>query len=210
MDPRSIGPRLLPILLLVVVAGAVGPFASSAPATAAIVQEDETGPTGDPDESEAVDASPGLVAEGVGLAVRLDAGVCATRDANTTAFALTAAVPAGQGAAGDVFVSETEIAVPLGDLLARPHVITVDLDDADLSVPVACAAVEGTVAGGKLVVGLQAADTEELAGIVVLTGTASGTATVVSAYVILAGDTAGDRDEPDLDGADGEGGEGGV
>jgi len=62
------------------------------------------------------------------------------------------------------------------------------------------------VAGGRLVVGLRAAEIGGLAGIVVLTEVEGG-ATSVESYLILGGDPGAGTDTGDEDGADGADGE---
>jgi hypothetical protein len=202
MHSVRIGARLARAVLLVVVAVSVAGFVAGSVASAAYVQDEE----GDGDAGAASEVE----AQGGVLRVRIDAGACDTPDANTPVVDLTDAASVGGSAAGEVYTSETEIPVPLADLLGQPHALSIELDDAEFAIPIACAAVEGTVAGGKLVVGLLAADSGELTGIAVLRETNGGTTTLVETYVILTSDTGevvdGEDGDDEEDTVDGEGG----
>lgn len=200
----TVGARLLHAVVLGLIVAVAAPIAPLFSATATIVQTDAV-EGGDPDDEGGDDALPGLAIGEDGLTVTIEAGSCATRAENTVAVPLAAAAAIGPSAAGDVFVSDTEIAVALNDLLAQPHAIAVDVDAAGLSVPVACGDVAGTVAGGRLVVGLRSAEIGGLTGLAVLTEVEGG-ATSVESYLILAGEPGAGTEGGD-EGGDSEDGE---
>ncbi len=204
------GARFSQAVLLVIVAVFAAPLVSNSVAMAALVQDDEDEADTNAEGTEGADANAEIVTLSSTLSVSIVAGACDTPDANTPTFELPDAAPVGVSAAGETYTSEGDISVPLGDLLAVPQVFALGMDDVDLDIPIACTAIDGTVAGGKLIIGLLAVDGGDLIGIAVLSETGGGTATHVETYVVLSSDAGGDVGSEDGDDeedtVDGEGG----
>lgn len=200
MRPLSLTLRLV-IALGLVFALAVVTFAPAPRAvTGAPLVQDDDDPDDDPDDDATVEAAAG------GFPARIAAGACDALGADP-AFALTNVTPRGEGGAGRIFVSASDVAATLDDLLAAPHAISVIAGGADLVTILACGDLIGSVVDGQLVVPLRAANDDDLAGIAVLD--AADGEVHVELYLVLTGDTAVDDDGDDDETFDDDG-DGGV
>jgi hypothetical protein len=181
------------VLVLVVAGAAAGPPTI---ASAPLVQDEDDG-----------DEATGTATAREGYSARIAAGTCETLNADS-AFPLTTAAPHGESPAGGVFVSETEVAVAVSDLLAEPHAIAIHAGEDDLQTALACGDVAGQAIDGRLIVALHDAENDDLVGIAVLDENEGATA--VELYLIRSADSAiddaGDAGDDAFDEDDADGG----
>lgn len=136
---------------------------------------------------------------------RIAHGSCATR--SEAAYPLVAPAPADPAKTGSadlpadttgspdalpVQISETVLDVPIAELLASPHAITVGSSDPTDPAPIACGDIGGRMWNGELVVGLRAGGTTGEAGIATLRE--ENGRTTITLYLIPTGPA--ERTEP--------------
>ena len=107
----------------------------------------------------------------------------------------------GAEAALPVEVSETEIELPLADILAGPHAVNLHESQANIQNYIACGDIGGRLADGRLVIGLQEINGSDHSGVAVLEED-DDDETDISVYLVEEGAVA--AEEPAATGAEDE------